>query len=342
MTAPQTKAEPRAGKAPLSEQIAMIKARNLMVAQVASTNWGMGLSPIMQRAVAEYIRVTGLDLTEIDILGGRIYRNSVYSLRRLSELVAEGKIEYARADFIHEDPRLTEIAENADAPPPEREWAIAEIWRRKRECITRSIPLEAHYACVFRVKVRGVDGEFADAKWIQLGRLNRKDKLADPIGNEHPIETLVSRAAHRTLRFVSTKFEAIGSVERQLDEIAEAIIEEIPKDERKAEPAAREEPRPDRPPIPEEYYPNPAKQLTEGAPPDPLIQRLDLEKAARAMAGPDPYTDAVGAESGTEPAPIAAAAEALTPAVNTVVGDDVAPAKAPSDEEWQDDRSLVD
>lgn len=176
-------------------ELARRKNQHLVAAKMSEMNWGKGLDEMTRRAVASYLERNKLDLTEIDVLGGNLYRNSRYYKRRLAEMVEDGRVEYIKSDWVHEDKRL---ALHAD------EWSANEKTRRERVRIEYGIPDAAVGACVFRVKVKGVDVEITAAKWCGGGT-----RKSDPVGDQFPIETSESRACRRAMTLVASSIPAL-------------------------------------------------------------------------------------------------------------------------------------
>src|SRR5262249_44786910 len=84
------------------------KQRNLVAAQIAGMSWGESIDLDTRRAVADWGRQFRVDVTtEVHILGKRIYLNAAFYLRRLGEMIADGRVEYAVADHVEDDPRLS-------------------------------------------------------------------------------------------------------------------------------------------------------------------------------------------------------------------------------------------
>lgn len=158
---------------------------------IASESWGKKLDVGTRHAIAQYCQKYGVDVTEIDVLGGNIYRNARFYLSRLARLSQEGKVEYAYADHIGADPRFDVLAASADPEVAAR--AARERDRCAEERAMHRVPEEAIAACVYRVKLKSLDREVTGTKWVV-----RSDK--DPIGSAKPIETAETRAARRCLR----------------------------------------------------------------------------------------------------------------------------------------------
>lgn len=195
MTAVQTtQSQPRRaiGELPPEIQAALElrKQRNLVAAQIAGLSWGEKIDQDTRRAVAAWGQQFRVDVTtEIHVLGGRVYLNAAFYLRRLGEMIAAGLVEYAVADHVEDDPRLKQLG-------PEGE---GEYSRRLRERIRYSIPDAAKSAVVFRVKLRTLTEEVVGVKWTGGG--TRKN---DPVGEAFPVESAESRAARRCMRLLAS------------------------------------------------------------------------------------------------------------------------------------------
>lgn len=201
-------AEPRAvGRLPehIRQQIEMARIANETRKEMAKLSWGASLDQRALGAIAEWGRLHGVDVTqEIDLLGGRVYLNARYYLRRLSQLIEAGRVEYAVADHIHDDPRLMQLGQEGDK---ERE-------RRLRERIRYNTPDMAAAVVVFRVKVRGMDQEVVGVNWAGNGV-----RPKDPVGDAEPVKTAESRAARRAMR------QLVGHV-REVEDV-EAVVESV-------------------------------------------------------------------------------------------------------------------
>lgn len=188
------------------------KMRNVVAAKIAGMSWGEKIDDETRRAVAEWGQQFRVDVTtEIFILGNRVYVNAAFYLRRLSELIADGLVEYAIADHVEDDPRLKQLG-------PEGE---GEYSRRLRERIKYAVPDKAASAVVFRVKLRSMDLEVAAAKWCGNG--TRKN---DPVGEAFPVESAESRAARRCMRLIVSHVPAAVAGEIEAIEGSAAVLSE--------------------------------------------------------------------------------------------------------------------
>lgn len=183
-------------------------------AELATTSWGAKLDMGVRVAVARWGEVQGVDIaTEIDVLGGRIYKNTRYYYRKLGELEARGVVAYARADHVHADPRLAKLA---GGKGPNTEKAAAELARREWERVLHGLPDEAAGACVFRIGLRQPDGSVREVTGAKACGVPGK---SDPVGTAHPMETSESRAMRRAMLKLAGEEPAVrGLVEVDSDE----------------------------------------------------------------------------------------------------------------------------
>lgn len=212
------------------ELIERNRVRNEIMAQVAATNWGKGMDVVTRRAVADYCARRGLDpQQEIFILGGNIYLNAQCFLNRLQPFIQRGLILYAKPDLIHRDPELEKLAasdqpvrgeQETDASyswtvsqwKAQREWAREESNRRWRERRLHNVPENALAASVFRIRLAVMPVEVTGCKFIVKGRTKKAKKfengqfagyddvIADPVGEEFPTESVITRSARRAIK----------------------------------------------------------------------------------------------------------------------------------------------
>lgn len=190
--------------------IELRKAQNLVTAQLAALNWGKALDVEARRAVAEWGRRNNVDVTtEIDVLGNNIYLNARFFLRKLSDMIDAGLVDYAVDDYVHTDPRLAKIGTDA---------ATREDERRAMERIKWGIPDAATGACVFRVKLKSMAEEVTGASWCGGG--TRKN---DPVGEAEPVKTSASRAARRAMRKLASHLPRVAKDMADLEASGKAI-----------------------------------------------------------------------------------------------------------------------
>ena len=215
------------GKARLAE----IKARNAMVVAISNESWGTKLTPIQQRAFAEYMRRFNLDISEIDNLGGRPYRNGRYYMRRIAELAAEGRVEWYRGDHIGPDPRLDALERAGD------EWAKGENTRRLRERIRLAVPPTATFAYVVTVKMKELAEPTEGCKFYEPGRTKlgwsktqrgqKEEVSADPVGDANPSTSVETRAWRRCGRLCAAEIPELRDQEAEMEFAADATQEAV-------------------------------------------------------------------------------------------------------------------
>lgn len=189
----------------IRQQLKMARIANETRKEMAKLSWGASLDQRALGAIAEWGRVHGVDVTqEIDLLGGRVYLNARYYLRRLAGMIEAGRVEYAHADHIHDDPRLKQLGDEGDQ----------ERGRRLRERIKYNVPEKASAVVAFRVKVQGMDQEIVGVNWAGGGV-----RLKDPVGDAEPVKTAESRAARRAMR------QLVGHVQEAAE--TEAVVEAV-------------------------------------------------------------------------------------------------------------------
>lgn len=197
------------------QEIALRKNANIVTAQLAGTNWGKGLDDPTRRAVADWGKRNGIDVTtEIFVLGGNIYLNAQFYLNRLVGLLHRGLIRDYKQELIQHDERLDQIVGELIDPnwpadlkaiaEKDRAEAFAEIRRRRRLRIEHGAPEKSALqgngppqpfaiglttiwlAALPDTPIRGVKWAPHDAQ--------------DPVGKNYPQETALTRSARRALK----------------------------------------------------------------------------------------------------------------------------------------------
>jgi hypothetical protein len=208
-----------------AEAQALIQQRRLqreIAVAIASETWGKDLDHDMCMAVASYCQQNKLDHSEIEILGGNLYRNAKYYKRRLAEAVEDGLVEYYRSDYVHVDGRLEEAVAAGN------EWAVGERDRRFQERVMRGVPDAATGACIARIKMVGADGEFVATKWCGGGTQKKRGKGGtvydgDPVGDLFPIESSETRAIRRVMQLVISSIPHLRWQEDELSEVGASL-----------------------------------------------------------------------------------------------------------------------
>lgn len=187
----QSKTQRAIGKLPPEMQalVELRRANNIIAAQISETNWGKGMDLETRRAISEWGRRHEIDVTtEINVLGGNVYINANFYMGRLAKMVERGLVEYAIADHVEVDSRLSDFPD--------------ELARRRRERVRFQLPEIAKSAVVARIKLFKVPVEFTAAKWCGGKGTNSSGKLKDPVGEEFPVETSETRAFRRCLKLL--------------------------------------------------------------------------------------------------------------------------------------------
>lgn len=169
------------------------KAMNIVAAKIAGLSWGENLDLEARRALAEYGRQKGIDVTtEIYILGNRIYKNAEYYINRAQPYVRAGvlSLDY---EYINHDKRLDELAKSTDIEVAAN--AKREIQRRLQLRIDYNVPEGAQSAALATVHILKFGTKFRAAKWCGNG-VNK----GDPVGNEKPEATSVTRALRKVIK----------------------------------------------------------------------------------------------------------------------------------------------
>jgi hypothetical protein len=198
----------------VEQQLQLRRMRNQIAGELAKQNWGKSLDENTRRAIADWGQQFRVDTTtEIQVLGGNVYPAAVFYLRKLSEMIDAGLVEYAYPDHVEADSRLRALG-------PEGE---GEFNRRLRERIKHAIPDAAASSVIFRVKLRSMDQEVTGTKWCGGG--TRKN---DPVGEQFPVETSETRAARRCMRQITSHVPpAVASEIRAVEDSAELLSEHV-------------------------------------------------------------------------------------------------------------------
>lgn len=246
-----------------------IKARNAMVQAIAGESWGAKLSMAQARAFAEYLRRFRLDISEIDNLGGRPYRNGRYYMRRIAELAAQDRVEWYKGRHIGPDARLETFVAAGE------QWAIDERFDRLKECIRLGVPAEAEVVYLVTVKMKELAVPTEGVKWFTPGRKNSYGKLADPVGEENPVTSTETRAWRRVGRLAAAEIPELRDQEAEMEfaanETQAAMIEEA-SDVEFSKPVAGLDSSP------YDETPAPPAALSEG-PARPIETAEDLRRA---------------------------------------------------------------
>jgi len=231
-----------------------IRSDNAFTMAVTAESWGDRMTVTTRRAFAEFIRRFRLDISEVDNLGNRPYRNGYYYRRRVAEMRTAGQVDWSLGEHIGPNKELDRLAAMTESDPaydPElTQWAREERRRRAQERIRWEVPEDASHAYVVRVKLKGDQNPLEGCDWITPARTKKvkkwenkrfagwEEKVADPVGAEEPEKTVITRAWRRCGLLVAAEIPELKQEEAVMDSAAEEIS--IAIDERDEEEAARE------------------------------------------------------------------------------------------------------
>lgn len=217
--------------------MAAIRATRALTVAITNEAWGKALTPMMRSAVAEYMRRFHLDISEVDILGGKPYRNGYYYRRKIAELRTQGRVEWSEGEHLGNDDRLDVLAESEDPEVAKR--AKDEGMRRLFERIRLAAPPDATHVYVVRVKLKGDGKPQEGADWITPARTKTvkkwenkqfagfEEKIADPVGAEEPEKTVITRAWRRVGLLVAAEIPELRQEEQIMDAEAEVVEAEV-------------------------------------------------------------------------------------------------------------------
>lgn len=274
---------------PYAQMIAQREHMRGVQKALRNKSWGKDLPEPAIKALVLWAEKRGIDgATEVDVLGGNIYLNHRYYLRRLAQKVEAGEIEYAYADHVQHDPRLEALAVDAKAPQDVRDRAMAEHYRRVMERSKHNLRDQAAAAVVFRIKVRGMVEEITGAKAVGGGIRHN-----DPVGEAHPMETAESRAARRAIRQITDSFPDLRAEMEVVEAEAKLVSVEIQQGREMARvEAARPSALSGRNVHLSSYDDDgPVAQLNPGATVQPEIQDMQRKPRPTGALPEDPYAD---------------------------------------------------
>ncbi|HEY5551567.1 MAG TPA: hypothetical protein VIK52_06755, partial [Opitutaceae bacterium] len=207
-----------------------IRATRALTVAITNESWGKTMSHGMRHAFAEYMRRFHLDISEVDNLGGKPYRNGNYYKRRIAQMRTRGLVEWTEGDYISIDARLDALVAAGD------EWALGENVRRARERIRWAVPADATHAYVARVKLKQDGKPLEGCDWITPARVKKvkdwgddrkfkgwKEVPADPVGAEEPEKTVITRAWRRAGLLAAAEIPELKQEEEIMDVEAEAV-----------------------------------------------------------------------------------------------------------------------
>src|SRR6185312_2369725 len=207
-----------------ARHLADVRARNALVVAITNESWGEKMTPVMRRAFAEYMRRFHLDISEVDNLGGKPYRNGRYYERKIAGMRSAGLVDWSAGEHIGPDARLDALIAQGDP------WAKEESARRLRERIRWAVPDDATHAYVTRVKLKGDQNPLEGCDWITPTRMKKTkfgDNLADPVGADEPEKTVITRAWRRVGLLAAAEIPELKAEEERMDVAAEEVSAQV-------------------------------------------------------------------------------------------------------------------
>jgi hypothetical protein len=217
---------------PPERQQELLQRRQMsrLVAAIAGTSWGNGISEQMRRGIADYCHRFGLDpMTELDWLGGGVYVNAEWYKRKLGELRLAGVIADHWLDQIALDGRLEALMDNEKAPPAVREKAADEHWRRMLERARKGVPEEAESAHVCYIVLPSGGRPVEGVKWGGNGTSTLQPRggggsAPNPIVENNATLSTESQAIRRAMSQLASHVTGILGVDpRKMDEEADRL-----------------------------------------------------------------------------------------------------------------------
>ena len=276
-------------------------------AVLSMTAWGNALPPNLQRAIAGWCLTSDIDpLTEFDVFGEypkfSIYVNADWCKRKLGEMRRAGVISDYWLEHIHADERLQVMMSNGDLPDDIRQRATDMWWDKFFKRVEHNVPEQAEAACVAHITLPGgghvIKGmKFGGNETSVFQPTGRGEGKPNPVYENNAALSVESGAIRRAMiQFAAVSPNWALSLE-SADAVGTRVADEIQKhaEQEAAERAARADVAADKAQgqadmverVNVEYGIDAPRQLTEGAAPDPFIQRIAMRKAD--PAADDPY-----------------------------------------------------
>lgn len=219
--------------AAVQQTIEDARLRNAMVAAIRGTQWGKDASDKVQRAVAHYCLLNGLDATRhVELLGGRIYLTAEFYRERGAPLIRSGEVIPLPTRNVHVDARLDALIAGEDDDM--KQWAIVEKRDRLKLRIEYGVPDSATGGAVVGLKLRNGEVVYG-VNWCG-GKTNLKIGKggqtydADPVGDNQPVKTAEARAERRAWRRVADVLPGYGEQIRHIEATA-TLVEDVTEEE---------------------------------------------------------------------------------------------------------------
>jgi len=284
-----------------------------MASAISAQTWGRSLAPVLRRAIAQYCIRNDIDpVTELYVLGGQLYPNAAYYIRKLGELRVAGIVSDFWLEHIHVDPRLELMARDEKSPPELRARAVALSAERTLKRVERNAPDDATAICVCYIQLPDGGHPIIGCKWGGGGTSVRQFKSGggsspNPVVEANPEMSVESQSIRRAARQVVSRNHGVdlGRPEAEVKEINDALQPALERAEaedaagRAAEarpPAALAAPDPTDPYGLNLRKPERAQVAPGGRQaPDPLAERF--QGAREPQNGPGEPREAIRAEA---------------------------------------------
>lgn len=205
----------------------LLQSRREMVEvsrEIANMSWGKNLGIETCEAIAVYCRRYQIDpASEIEVLGGRLYRNAAYYIRRGVELRDQGLIRDVIVTHINADPRLERLAAGDDEVATR---AKNELRAREFARIQHNIPDEAKGAVVVTI-VPAEGATVVGANYAGRGLKTRDGRMADPVGENDPGKTAETRAYRRAWRHLISIIPRLAATEDGADDEGKSLSQVV-------------------------------------------------------------------------------------------------------------------
>lgn len=200
----------------MREHVELRRQFNVLVGAIAGSSWGKNMSPGLRRAIAEYCQRYDVDpVTEIDNLGGSIYVNAEWHMRKLGEARRAGVVKDFWLEHIHADERLERIIKAPDGTyPPAMVAKAREKWDRSLWLrIEHNVPENAAAACICYIDLGDRGHPVQGCKWGGNGESVPQMKSGggsypNPIVENNPELSVESQAIRRAFRQVLSHVSA--------------------------------------------------------------------------------------------------------------------------------------
>lgn len=257
-------AERRGTELPREMQLVIEQRRqmNVLVAAIVGTSWGQNMSTTMRRAYAQYCHEHDVDpVTEMDNLGGNVYVNSEWYLRKLGELRRRGIVKDFELRHIQNDPRLRAIFEDEKMPETIRDQARQRWFDMMMMRVEQNAPDEAFAVCVCIIRLPNGGAPIVGCKWAGNGTSVKQPRSGgasapNPIAESNPTLSVESMAIRRAMRQLVTHISGTSAVKSDplpnaaaMDDTIDSLNERSAAEPKQREPTLQEIRNAEPPPV---------------------------------------------------------------------------------------------